>query len=166
MAALSSSLSLGFKANVAGSRIAVRPQLRVAPMVAAPIQAGMIGPGKKWESLELNKNGKPVMHKLNVKTGDTVVVIAGKDKGTVGKVTKVLPKYNKVLVEGANIKTRHVKPDGPDDEGSITKIEGVMAASNVMHYSETEKVRSRLGHKVVDGKKVRYLIKTGEVLAN
>ena len=47
------------------------------------------GPGKKWESYDLNKNGKPVRIPMHVKTGDTVVVIAGKDKGKVGEVSKV-----------------------------------------------------------------------------
>lgn len=123
------------------------------------------GPGKKWESYPLNKNGKPERVKMHVKSGDLVQVIAGKDKGKVGTITKVNTKTGEVLLEGVNIKTKHMKPQG-EEEGRIAKVEYPIHHSNVQHYSEAKEVRSRVGKKIVDGKKVRYLIKTGEVLTN
>lgn len=103
---------------------------------------------------------------MHVKSGDIVKVIAGKDKGKVGKIVKVNTKTGEVLVEGVNIKTKHVKPTpGEEEAGQITKKEYPVHHSNVQHYSEAQQTVSRLGHKVEsDGKKVRYLIKTGEVL--
>lgn len=125
----------------------------------------MQGPGKRWESYDLNKNGKPVRVKMHVKSGDLVQVIAGKDQGKVGTIKKVNTKTGQVLLEGVNIKTKHVKPEG-EEEGKIAKVEYPIHHSNVQHYSEAKQVRSRIGHKTQDGKKVRYLIKTGEVLDN
>lgn len=64
------------------------------------------GPGKKWESTPLTANGKPVFQSVHVKTGDTVQVITGSDKGKVGVVSKVLLKTGQVVVEGVNVKVR------------------------------------------------------------
>jgi large subunit ribosomal protein L24 len=123
------------------------------------------GPGKRWEHYELNKNGKPVRVKMHIKTGDTVQVIAGGDKGKIGKVLKVNTKTGEVLLDGVNVKTKHVKPSG-EEEGQITKVAYPIHHSNVQHYSEASQVRSRIGMKIgQDGKKVRYLKKTGEELS-
>lgn len=126
----------------------------------------MQGPGKDWEQRKLTKNGKPVLLDLHVKTGDIVKVIAGSDKGKVGKITKVDRKSGQVVMEGVNIRTKHVKPMGEEEEGQILRTEFPIHHSNVQHYSEAQGVVSRIGHKVEGGKKVRYLKKTGEVLAN
>ena len=64
------------------------PMFKFVSVFAATLRL-LRGPGKKWESYDLNKNGKPVRIPMHVKTGDTVVVIAGKDKGQVGEVSKV-----------------------------------------------------------------------------
>ena len=74
------------------------------------------------------------MNKLHVKTGDTVVVISGDDKGVKGEVIAVSPKEGKVIVKGANIVTRHVKPRKQGDQGGIVKVEGAMYASKVQLY--------------------------------
>ena len=124
------------------------------------------GPGKVWENTPLTKNGKPQLVKLHVKTGDMVKVIAGSDKGKVGKITSVNRKTGQVVMEGVNVKTKHVKPSAEDEEGQIVKVEYPVHHSNVQHYSESAGAVSRIGYKVEDGKKVRYLKKTGEVLAN
>ena len=121
---------------------------------------------KKWEKQELNSNGNPVRAKLHVKTNDKVVVIAGADKGKVTEVVEVFTKSGEVLCKDVNIKTKHVKPKGEGETGQIIQREFPIASSNVMHWSEAQKVRSRVGHKMEGGKKVRYLKKTGEVLAN
>jgi len=123
------------------------------------------GPGKDWEHQPLTKNGKPVLLDLHVKTGDNVKVISGADKGTVGKIKTVNRKTGQVVIEGVNVRTRHVKPMG-EEEGQIVKSEKPIHHSNVQHYSEAQGVVSRVGHKMEGGKKVRYLKKTGEVLPN
>ncbi|GAB4823203.1 hypothetical protein N2152v2_010249 [Parachlorella kessleri] len=123
------------------------------------------GPGKKWEHYELTKNFKPVRIPMHVKSGDTVQVIAGSDKGVVGKITKVNTKTGTVLVEGVNIKTKHVKPTQEGEAGQIVKKEFPVHHSNVQLYSTEKQVRSRIGYKVLDdGRKVRYLKKTGEIV--
>lgn len=135
------------------------------PARSLVITAGIIGPGKKWEHYELTANGKPARVAMHVKTGDTVQVIAGTAKGTVGKVVKVLTKTGEVVVEGVNIKTKHVKPAAQGESGQIVKKEFPVHHSNVQLYSTEKQVRSRIGHKIDEaGKKVRYLKRTGEVL--
>jgi len=134
------------------------------PFWLIPICFPLQGPGKRWEHAELTANGKPVRVAMHVKSGDLVKVIAGSDKGTVGKVTKVNTKTGKVLIDGVNIKTKHVKPSGEEEGGQIVKVEAPVHHSNVQHYSETAQVVSRIGFKVEGDKKVRYLKKTGEVI--
>eukprot|EP01025_Chloroclados_australasicus_P055337 TRINITY_DN6681_c0_g1_i1.p2 TRINITY_DN6681_c0_g1~~TRINITY_DN6681_c0_g1_i1.p2 ORF type:complete len:182 (+),score=18.42 TRINITY_DN6681_c0_g1_i1:70-546(+) len=140
----------------------------VRPVRASPhtVAHGMIGPGKSWEHYKLNQNGKPVRPPLHVKTGDKVVVIAGDDKGTTGVIKQVYTKTSQVLIEGVNISIRHKRAASQDEPGERVEVESPINASNVMHWSESQQTRSRLGTKVVDGKKVRYLKKTGEVLDN
>ncbi len=71
------------------------------------------------------------MKTLHVKTGDTVIVISGDDKNTVGKVIATSPEENKVIVEGANIVSKHQKPRRQGETGGIVKVEGAMYASKV-----------------------------------
>lgn len=102
---------------------------------------------------------------MHVKSGDTVMVVSGKEKGKTGKVLKVIPKTNKVIVEGINMLTKHVKPQGPTQQGGIIRQEGALNASKVMFYCEKDKKAVRVGHKFLDdGKKVRVCRKCGEVL--
>jgi large subunit ribosomal protein L24 len=92
-------------------------------------------------------------------------VIAGKDKGKTGIIIKVLPKLGTVIVEGVNIKTKHIAPRGENEQGQIKKQEYPLHHSNVQHFSKEKQVVSRVGHRTLeDGRKVRYLIKTGENL--
>ena len=181
MAAAAGTMSLGLRADSAVlssrrssalcgqmGRIALaapRPASAAVSRSALSVSAGRIGPGKSWEKLELTKNGKPLKQKIHVKCGDTVIVTAGKDKGTVSEVTKVYSKTGAILVKDVNIKTVHNKPRSEGETGSIVKEEAPMHHSNVMHYSKDQKVRSRVGKKMTDdGKKVRYLVKTGEII--
>lgn len=102
---------------------------------------------------------------MHVKSGDTVVVISGKDKGKTGKVLQALPSENKVIVEGINMVTKHKKAAGPQQPGGILKFEGAINSSKVMFYCEKDKTGVRVGHKeLADGKKVRVCKKCGEVL--
>lgn len=98
-----------------------------------------------------------------VKTGDTVKVITGKSKGVTGKVIKALPKVNKVIVEGANIIKKHQKPNAENPNGAILELEAPLNVSNVQVLDKNG-VAGRVGFKVVDGKKVRFNKKSGEVL--
>ncbi len=100
---------------------------------------------------------------MKIKKDDTVVVISGKDKGKTGTVKRVLPKKNRVVVEGVNMQTKHAKatPKGPAE---IKHIEGPIDASNVMYYDKTAKKGSRIGYEIRDGKKVRVSKKSGTVI--
>jgi large subunit ribosomal protein L24 len=110
-------------------------------------------------------NKKTVRHKMHVKKGDTVQVIAGKDKGKVGEILTVLPKHSQVIVQGVNIRTKHVKPRQEGETGQIVTQEAPLHSSNVMLYSEKQKVASRVGYTFTDdGRKVRILKKTGEII--
>ena len=79
------------------------------------------------------------MTKCNVKTGDSVVVITGKDAGKKGKVLSVDVKKGRITVEGVNIVTKHVKPSQSNPEGSIKTYEGAIDASNVAYYDKKAK---------------------------
>lgn len=107
----------------------------------------------------------PTRHRMHVKRGDTVQVITGKDKGKVGEVLQTFPKTSKVLVKGVNIKTKHVKPRQEGESGRIETVESPIHSSNVMLYSNKEKVASRVCYTFTpEGRKVRMLKKTGEIL--
>ena len=96
------------------------------------------------------------MNKVHVKTGDTVVVLSGKDKGKQGKVLQVSPKEGKVIVEGLNIATKHVKPRRQGEQGGIVEAEAAMYASKVQLVCPKCGKATRIGHKILeDGSKVR-----------
>lgn len=111
---------------------------------------------------------------MNIKAGDTVVVIAGKDKvttdkkgkksKTTGKVIKVFPDKDLVLVEGVNKVKKHQRPTQQNEKGQILEVEAPIHASNVMILDPKKNVPTRVGYKVVDGKKVRYAKKSGASL--
>ncbi len=101
---------------------------------------------------------------MKIKTDDTVIVISGKDRGKTGKVKRVLPKEDRVIVEGVNMVTRHIKPRGPQEPGGIKKSEAPIHVSNVMYYDAKTKAPTRIGYKVENGKKVRVSKKTGAVI--
>ena len=105
------------------------------------------------------------MNKVHVKTGDTVIVLSGKDKGKKGKVLAVSPKEGKVIVEKINIVSKHVKPRRMGEPGGIIKAEGAMYASKVQVVCPRCKQPTRVGHKIYeDGSKSRICVKCGEAL--
>lgn len=105
------------------------------------------------------------MAKLNVKKGDKVVVVAGKDKSKSGRILQVFPKENRVLVEGVNIVKRHTKPNQLNPEGGIIEKEAPIHVSNVMLADPKTGQPTRVGHKFLeDGSKVRYAKKSGETI--
>jgi large subunit ribosomal protein L24 len=110
-------------------------------------------------------NQTKVRHRMHVKKGDTVQVIAGNEKGKVGEILRVLPELSKVVVKGVNLKTKHVKPQQEGESGQITTIEAPIHSSNVMLYSTKEKTASRICYTInSEGRKVRMLKKTGEII--
>ena len=108
---------------------------------------------------------KPARYKMHVRKGDTIQVISGRDKGKVGEITSVNPKTSQVTIEGVNVRTKHVKPQQEGESGQIVTFEAPIHSSNVMLYSTKEKTVSRVGYTFTDdGRKVRMLKKTGEII--
>ncbi len=104
--------------------------------------------------------------KLHVKSGDTVVVISGKDKDRVKKrkVLSAIPKEGRVIVEGVNMVKRHTKPTQKVMQGGIISKESPIAASNVMLVCSRCGKPTRTGKKTLEnGKSVRYCKKCGEI---
>ncbi|MCR5084748.1 MAG: 50S ribosomal protein L24 [Succinivibrionaceae bacterium] len=97
-----------------------------------------------------------------IRSNDEVIVITGKDKGKTGKVTRVIPKEHRVVVEGINIhkKTQKANPQ-QGIEGGIIDIEAPIDVSNVALYNPETKKADRVGFRFEDGKKVRYFKSTG-----
>ena len=102
------------------------------------------------------------MNKVHVKTGDTVMVINGKNRGARGKVLSVSPFEGKVIVEGINIVTKHVKPKKMGEQGGLLKAESALYADKVQLICPKCGRPTRTGSKVNEkGKKVRYCKKKG-----
>lgn len=102
--------------------------------------------------------------KVHVKTNDTVIVISGDDKGKKGKVLEVSPKEGKVIVEGANIVKKHVRPRPPQEAGGIVEAEAPMYASKVQLYCNKCGKATRAAHKIDGDKKTRVCAKCGAAL--
>ena len=103
------------------------------------------------------------MSKLNVKKGDTVVVISGKDKGKQGKILVSDPKAAKVIVEGVNVATRHQKPRKQGEEGGIIKVSTPIYVSKLALYCPKCKKGVRVGMVMNGNKKVRACKKCGNL---
>ena len=103
------------------------------------------------------------MSHLHVKTGDTVVVIAGKDKGKQGKITAAMPEKNRVVVEGVNMVKRHTKPTQKNPKGGIISKEAPIHVSNVAIVASDGKA-TKIGYQEKDGRKVRIARRSGEVI--
>ncbi len=97
---------------------------------------------------------------MRIKKGDTVVVLAGKDKGKQGTVLKAMPKEDKVIVEGVNIQTKHQKQT-QKEAAEIKHQEGPIHVANVMLIDSKTKAPTRVGYKMEGGKKVRVAKKSG-----
>ena len=102
------------------------------------------------------------MATMKIKKGDTVKVIAGKDNGKEGKVISVDRKNNRVLVEGVNIITKHMKPSAANQNGGIVQKEAPIHISNVMYVHKGKP--TRIGFKMEKDKKVRFAKSTGYVI--
>ncbi|MBQ3378297.1 MAG: 50S ribosomal protein L24 [Clostridia bacterium] len=104
-------------------------------------------------------------NKVHVKKGDTVKILSGKDKGKTGKVLRVIPADRKVVVDGINVATTHVRPKRQGERGGIIKKEIPLYASKVINICPKCNKPTRLGHKFLEnGKKVRVCKHCGETL--
>lgn len=101
---------------------------------------------------------------MHVKKGDKVKVISGKDRGKEGVILQVFPKKNRVIVEGVNMVKKHVRPSQDNPQGGILNIEAPIHVSNVMPIDPKTGEPTRVGYKIIDGKKVRIAKKSGEPL--
>ena len=102
------------------------------------------------------------MSMLKIKKGDTVKIIAGKDKDKEGKVVSINRKTKRIIVEGCNMVSKHTKPNTANPNGGIINQEAPIDISNVMYVHKGK--ATRVGFKFENGKKVRYAKSTGEVI--
>jgi large subunit ribosomal protein L24 len=103
--------------------------------------------------------------KLRIKKNDTVTVIAGKDKGKSGRVMRVIPKHERVIVEKVNMIKRHMKPNQQNRQGGILEKEAPIHISNLMLVCSKCTDPTRVGYKILDDdRKVRYCKKCNEVI--
>jgi len=98
---------------------------------------------------------------MKIKRGDKVQVITGSYKGTIGEVLAVDAKAERVIVEGVNLRKKHLKPTQINPDGGIAEQESWIHVSNVMAYDEKAKAPSRIGYEIKDGKKIRVYKKSG-----
>ncbi len=104
-------------------------------------------------------------HKLKIKKGDTVKIIAGNANGKTGKVLEVIPEKSRVIVEGANMITKHVKPSATKPEGGLENTEAPIHISNVMLVDPSSGEPTRIGRKLnSDNKLQRFSKKTGDFI--
>ncbi|MFC4665109.1 50S ribosomal protein L24 [Falsiporphyromonas endometrii] len=103
------------------------------------------------------------MSKLHIKKGDTVMVLAGEDKGRKGRVLQVLVDKNKAIVEGLNMISKHVKPNAANPQGGVEKKEAPIHISNLNVVDPKSGKATRIGRRLnSEGKLVRYSKKSGE----
>lgn len=101
---------------------------------------------------------------MKIKTGDTIIVLTGEFKGKTGKVLKAMPSKNQVVVEGINVVTRHQKPSQANPNGGNKDITHPLDVSNVAIIDPKTNKPTRVGYKMVDGKKVRVTKASGSVI--
>lgn len=99
---------------------------------------------------------------MKVRKGDTILIILGKDRGRKGKVLKTLPKEQKVLVEGINLKKKHVRPKKEGEKGQIVQIPAPVQISNVKVICPKCGKATRVGYKIAENKKSRICKKCGK----
>jgi large subunit ribosomal protein L24 len=99
-----------------------------------------------------------------IRKGDRVVVLTGRDKGREGEVVRAIPSEDRVVVKGVNLVTRHAKPSQADPQGGLKKFEAPIHVSNVALRDPKTGKAARVGFEVRDGKKVRVLKGSGEVI--
>lgn len=119
---------------------------------------------KKSRSLKVRPDGRVLPMKMKVKKGDKVVIMTGKDKGKQGEVLVVLPKENRVVVDGIALHKRHLRKSGRTQSGRIVERPSAIHASNVMLLDPESKKPSRVGRAKEAGKTVRVAKKSKTTL--
>ena len=106
------------------------------------------------------------MVKIKIKKNDTVIVTTGNSKGLKGKVVKVLPKENRAMVEGANLVSKHTKPNAASPQGGIVKQEATIHISNLVMVDPKSGEATKVGRRIDEksGKIVRYSKNSGDVI--
>jgi large subunit ribosomal protein L24 len=99
---------------------------------------------------------------MKIKKGDRVLIISGKDRGRKGKVLKVFPKERKILVEGINLVKKHQRPRRSGEKGQIIQLPKPIDVSNAKLICSKCGKATRVGHKIVEGKKFRICKKCGQ----
>ncbi len=113
----------------------------------------------------MNPVRNKISNRVKVKKEDMVVVITGKDRGKRGKVLKVFPQRERLIVEGLNLMKRHTRPNPPQQQGGIVEKEAPLHISNVMLYCSKCNRAAHVGRKLLsDGTKVRYCRRCGEMV--
>ena len=103
------------------------------------------------------------MKKIKIKTGDNVKVITGNNKGSEGKVLKIVSDKNRLLVEGVNMVKKHMKPNAQNPQGGIVEKEAFIHVSNVSLLTSSGET-TKVGYRIYDNKKVRFSKKSNEVI--
>ncbi len=101
---------------------------------------------------------------MRIKKGDNIIVISGKYKGKEGKVIKAIPTQDKVVIEGVNIKKKHMRPKKSGQKGQIVEIAAPLHVSNVQIIDPKDKKPTRIAMKIVGGKKIRVSRRSGAEL--
>jgi len=101
---------------------------------------------------------------MRIKKGDNIIVISGKDKGKEGKIVKAIPTQDKVVIEGVNIKKKHMRPKKSGQKGQIVEIAAPLHVSNVQIIDPKDKKPTRIAMKIVGGKKIRVSRRSGAEL--
>lgn len=105
------------------------------------------------------------MAKFHIKTGDTVMVIAGQSKGQTGRIIRMIPKQHRAVVEGVNMVTKHQKPTAANPQGGLSQMEAPLHVSNLMLIDPKTGTPTRVSIKTNDkGQKVRVAKKSGETI--
>lgn len=99
---------------------------------------------------------------MKIKKNDLVLIISGKDRGRKGKVLKVFPKENRILVEGINLRKKHQRPKKADEKGQIITLPAPIDISNVKLICSKCGKPTRVGYKIIEGKKFRICKKCGQ----
>lgn len=99
---------------------------------------------------------------MKLKKGDNVLIIAGKDRGKTGKILKALPREARILVEGLNLRKKHVRPKREGEKGQVVEVSGLMNVSNVKIICPKCGKAIRAGYKISESKKFRICKKCGQ----
>lgn len=102
---------------------------------------------------------------MKLRKGDTVLIIAGKDRGKTGTIEAIVPGLNRVVISGANAYKKHVKPSAKNPQGGVITAHRSMHASNVMVIESETKKPTRIGYRLQDGEKIRIARLTQKPLA-